>query len=325
MRPTVRPLLLLALLLVSPAARAADYNPLEVAKGAPKLVDLTVRDEKRTRDLPVRVYLPAGNAPAPVVLFSHGLGGSREGPAYLGEHWSARGYVVVYVQHPGSDDSVWKDTPVAGRMAGLQQAASVQNLLLRVADVPAVLDQLERWNKADGHPLAGRLDLSKVGMSGHSFGAVTTQAVSGQTPALGRGFTDARIKAAAMMSPSPPRRGDAKQAFAAVKVPWLLLTGTADGSPIGDTKPEDRRLVYPALPPGSKYELVLDKAEHSAFGDRPLPGEKGQRNPSHHKAVLAVSTAFWDAYLKGDAAAKAWLDGDAVRGVLEKGDGWQRK
>jgi predicted dienelactone hydrolase len=26
----------------------------------------------------------------------------------------------------------------------------------------------------------GRLDMNKIGMSGHSFGAVTTQAVSGQ-------------------------------------------------------------------------------------------------------------------------------------------------
>ena len=48
-------------------------------------------------------------------------------------------------------------------------------------DVPAVLDQLEAWNKTSGHQLAGRLDLTRVGMSGHSFGAITTQAVSGQT------------------------------------------------------------------------------------------------------------------------------------------------
>ena len=44
------------------------------------------------------------------------------------------------------------------------------------------------------HALAGRLDLSKVGMSGHSFGAVTTQAISGQTTRWGKElFTDSRI------------------------------------------------------------------------------------------------------------------------------------
>jgi len=50
-------------------------------------------------------------------------------------------------------------------------------------------------------------------------------------------------------------------------------------------------------------------AEHSAFGDRPLPGDQKPRNPNHHRAILALSTAFWDAYLRGDAAARAWLQG----------------
>ena len=62
----------------------------------------------------------------------------------------------------------------------MEQAAGAQNFLLRVKDVKAVLDQLARWNEGASHSLAGRLDLRRVGMSGHSFGAVTTQAVSGQ-------------------------------------------------------------------------------------------------------------------------------------------------
>jgi hypothetical protein len=83
--------------------------------------------------------------------------------------------------------------------------------------------------------------------------------------------------------------------------------------------------VYPALPPGGKYELVLDGAEHSAFSDRSLPGERGKRHPNHHRAVLAISTAFWDAWLRGDDAARDWLDGNGPASVLEKGDRWQRK
>jgi len=71
--------------------------------------------------------------------------------------------------------------------------------------------------------------------------------------------------------------------------------------------------------------LVLDKAEHSAFGDRELPGEAHRRNPNHHQAILAATTAFWDAYLRDDAAARKWLDGEEVCGVLEANDKWQRK
>jgi predicted dienelactone hydrolase len=316
---------LFALAISVPLARA-DYDPLKVDSAKPEFHDFTVKDAKRTRDIPIRVYLPKGTGPAPVVLFSHGLGGNREGPAYLGAHWSARGYAVVFVQHPGSDDSVWKDVPAAKRMAAMQKAASTDNLLLRVADVPAVLDQLERWVKEDAHALKGRLELKKVGMSGHSFGAITTQAVSGQSAAVGKGATDARVAAAVLMSPSPPKLGDPKRAFGDVKIPWLLLTGTKDEGLIGGFAPKDRLAVFPALPPGAKYELVFDKAEHSAFGDRALPGETEKRNPNHHKAILATTTAFWDAHLRGASDAKTWIESaDAVRKVLEKADAWQKK
>jgi predicted dienelactone hydrolase len=239
--------------------------------------------------------------------------------------------VAVFLQHPGSDDSVWKELPAAERAAAMRKAANAENFRLRVKDVPAVLDQLERWNKEPGHALAGRLQLASVGMSGHSFGALTTQAVSGQSyPTVGSLFTDPRIKAALVLSPSRPATGDPQKAFADVKLPWMLMTGTRDvarigGGTIGAADVASRLAVYPCLPPGSKYELVLDGAEHSAFTDRPLPGETSRRNPNHHRVILALSTAFWDAYLQRDPEARAWLDGDGPRAVLDEKDKWQRK
>jgi len=319
-------------LLVSAArilAADAPYDPLRLPeKPAPAPIDLTVDDSARDREIPIRVYLPDDpKEPAPVLLFSHGLGGSREGSGYLGKHWAGRGYAVVFLQHPGSDAAVWRDKPLAERMTALRQAADLPNLLLRVKDVPAVLDRLAVWNKEESHALHGRLDLAKVGMSGHSFGAVTTQSVSGQS--LPRGtqpFTDPRIKAALPMSPSSPGRGgDPKLLFGKVKIPWMLMTGTHDDSPIGDIDAKARLAVFPALPPGGKYELVLGGAEHSAFSERALPADMRGRNPNHHRAILALSTAFWDAWLREDAAARAWLDGNGPRSVLEKEDGWQKK
>lgn len=302
----------------------AGYDPLAADSAPSAAQNFTVNDSARLREIPVRIYLPVERAPAPVILFSHGLGGSREGSAYLGRHWSARGYVAVFLQHPGSDDTVWQDVPKAKRLAAMNQAASPHNLLLRVRDVSVVLDQLAAWQRQLGHALAGRLDLVRVGMSGHSFGAMTTQAVSGQSlPAGGPRLTDPRIKAALPMSPSVPQRGDPAQAFAAVKIPWLLMTGTKDTAPIGGQTVESRLSVYPNLPDVAKYELVLHDAEHSAFTERPLPGESGRRNPNHHRAILALSTAFWDTHLRGDPAARAWLHGPGPRTVLEKDDRWQ--
>lgn len=307
------------------AAGAADYNPLDVANNFhPRQLDLVVHDAKRDRDIPVLVYLPAAPTPAPVVLFSHGLGGTRHGSKFLGEHWAARGYVAVFVQHPGSDDSVWRGAPAGSRMTAMQQAASAENFLLRVRDIPAVLDQLELWNAAQTNALAGRLDLKKIGMSGHSFGAVTTEAVSGQAaPVGGPTFTDPRIRAAIAFSPSTPVGGNAERAFGSVKIPWLLMTGTKDIAPIGHADMKSRLAVYPALRGAPKYELVLDGAEHSVFTDRALPGDHTARNPNHHRVILALSTAFWDAYLRGDAAARAWLNGPGPRAVMAPADGWQ--
>ena len=317
---------------------ASSYDPLatpgEVAETPPRVIDFDILDRDRGRTIPIRVHLPAATPdPAgarhscPVVLFSHGLGGSREGSQYLAKHWSQRGYVGVWLQHPGSDTAVWQNESPGRRLAAMRDAASVANLHLRVRDVPAVLDQLEEWNQEAGHPLAGRLDLDCVGMSGHSFGAQTTQAVSGQLfPLVGRQGTDPRIKAAVVMSPGIPRGSrDPAAAFAAVKIPWLLMTGTRDTSPIGGQTVESRLAVFPALPFGGHYELVLHEAEHSVFTDRPLPGDRAPRNPAHHRAILAISTAFWDATLRNDTAAQAWLNGTGPRSILATDDRWQTK
>lgn len=317
----------LAVLIGIQTGMANAYEPLALQQtdSIPHTLDLSINDQVRQRTIPIKVYLPPTSAPAPVILFSHGLGGSREGSAYLGRHWAARGYVAIFLQHPGSDETVWRNKPVNQRLRSLQQAADARNFLLRARDVSAVLDQLAIWQTTSGHAIAGRLDMTKIGMSGHSFGAVTTQAVSGQRfGSAATSLTDPRIKAAIMFSPSSPRSGqNATQAFGAVQIPWLLMTGTNDVSAIGGIDLQSRLSVFPALPPGGKYEVVLYGAEHAAFGDRNW-GVK-QRNPNHHRAILAISTAFWDAWLRHDPAARNWLDTNGPRSVLESKDRWQHK
>ncbi|MBM3973079.1 MAG: dienelactone hydrolase [Planctomycetes bacterium] len=308
----------------------AAYDPLAVPDGEAPSLALSFLDATRDRAIPVRVYLPAATTPptpAPVIVWSHGLGGSRDNSPYLGTHWSKRGYVCVFLQHPGSDEAVWRDAPLRERMGSLRAAASMQNLGLRCEDVSKALDQLALWHADAKHELHGRLDLERVGLCGHSFGAQTTQCVGGQSaPLIGARFRDNRIDAALPMSPAPPARVDVRKAFGDVQIPWLLMTGTHDGSPIldPDRDPADRRKVYPALPTSiDRYELVLHEAEHSAFGEAPLRGETKARKAMHHRSILALSTAFWDCHLRGDAAARAWLHGDGPRRVLDAEDLWQ--
>jgi dienelactone hydrolase len=321
---------------IASADERSAYNPLSTpSQFSPEILNVEVYDKARQCEIPIRIYLPKDKSPAPVVLFSHGLGGSRETSPYLGRHWSARGYVAVFLQHPGSDESIWKGKSAEGKKAGMQGATTGKNFMSRVKDVRATLDQLDQWNKSASHALAGRLNLDTVGMSGHSFGAVTTEALSGECFAdRGPLLTDSRIDAAIIMSPSTPGRGTPAAAFGSVSLPWLLMTGTKDvaellgGRSINDKSPEEvmksRLAVFPALPSGDKYELILHEAGHEAFTDRKIFG-KEPRNPNHHRVILAISTAFWDWYLRGDASAKDWLQGDGAKAVLEKDDSWRMK
>src|ERR1700754_2193912 len=104
--------LLLSYLLTSCGIVRADYDPLAVPVDHPEHRDLSTTDVKRSREIPIRIYLPLQAESSPVIIFSHGLGGTRAGSEFLGNHWAQRGYVVVFVQHPGSDDSVWKSKPL---------------------------------------------------------------------------------------------------------------------------------------------------------------------------------------------------------------------
>src|SRR5690242_13951209 len=104
---------LLATIFMTHSSSAAEhkYDPLAVSTaGLPKPIEaIVVDDHREQRKIPLYIYLPASKSAAPVVLFSHGLGGSNRGSAFMGQHWAARGYVAVFVQHPGSDEGVWRD------------------------------------------------------------------------------------------------------------------------------------------------------------------------------------------------------------------------
>jgi predicted dienelactone hydrolase len=313
-RPSMIPTSLLLISMMS-APQVSTYDPLS-ATGKFGFVDQDWFDETRKRNVPIRIYHPTGKAKAPVIIFSHGLGGSRSNSPYLGEHWSKRGYVVVFPQHLGSDEAVWRGVPRTQIKAALTKAASGKNLQLRVQDIKFVIDELGRRNKDE------RYDLNKIGMSGHSFGAATTQAVSGQTiPVIGNEWNDTRIKAALAMSQVPAQD---TTAFSKVKLPWFLMTGTKDDSIINTAKAADRLSVFNSLPSGDKFELILEGAEHMAFSEVIAFGQN-KRNPNHHRAILAFSTAFWDYTLGKSSEAKAWLVPHRGKDILESKDTYRIK
>ena len=314
-------ILVLSSVALADNAETGESGKVDILRFEPSNAD---RDD---RIVPLKVYLGKGEGPLPVILFSHGLGGSRENNAYLGEHWAKAGFVAVFMQHAGSDNEVWKDLPARKRLSALKAATGVKTTINRFGDVPFVIDQLEIWNEQKGHVLASKMDLGRLGMCGHSYGAVTTLALAGQRYPLNRTMNDERIDAFFAMSPQPGKRLSPKRAVGHIDRPMLCMTGTKDGSPLdANMDPAVRQKVYQAMRPGDKFQLVLHDGEHFAFGDSPGLRTR-KRNPTHHPAIQQISLRFWNAYLKGDAASKEWLQ--SMKPISETGlssaDVWEWK
>ncbi|MBP6014364.1 MAG: hypothetical protein KBA31_19200 [Alphaproteobacteria bacterium] len=303
--------LALALLIFSPA-RADTRFTADVSYG--EWTDTA----RANRVVPYKIYLPA-NAPGAraVVIFSHGLGGNRDGAEYLLRFLAENGYVAVAVQHAGSD------TPaVLGELGGgsgggldrsdlrdkLKKSISPAVTIDRFNDIPFAIDELEKMNQGDAR-LRGRLDLTRLGMSGHSFGAITTMALSGQNLGGGRiSFDDARIKASIAYSPSKPQRGDPREAFATIRIPTFHMTGTEDKNPLDASVPaSDRQIPYQNIFNTDKFLLVFNGGDHMIFSGRDLRGNSRPNDPMFHALIQKASLAYWDAYLLGNADAKAYL------------------
>jgi predicted dienelactone hydrolase len=277
--------------------------------------DAVWRDERRHRDVPVRIRMPAGTGPAPVILFSHGLGGSVDAGAIWAKAWADAGFIVIHIQHPGSDI-------VAVRAVGFRGAMGAEQLIARAGDVHFVIDRVSAHPRQDACDLT-RADTAHIGMSGHSFGAHTTQAAAGQRfGPQGAALADTRIKAAIAFSPSPSMQPGAndKQSFGAIAIPFFSLTGSLDAVPqLTAVTATDRIRPFHAMPAGGKYLLWLDGANHAAFGGQHY-APRGPAGDAHvEPIVIRLTTLFWRWALMGDMAAKAELDaGDPALGPRDR-------
>ncbi len=281
----------------------------------------TWRDASRQREVSVKLYFPdttvakpdiAHTAKFPVILFSHGLGGNREAGKRWAAHWASHGFVVVSMQHAGSDEALWKGAVPRDIPEKMKAGMTISNLGLRVGDVHFVIDEITRRSEAR-ETAFDNADPKRIGMSGHSFGAQTTLAVTGQkTPTLGgQSGLDSRIVAAIAFSPNARNKRNLTRQFGDIKLPFFSVTGSEDASILADsTKAEDRRLPFEHMPSGQKYLVVFDGGDHAVFGGSEF---RQRRSGSSGDAriqtgVMAGTLAFWNAYLRQDDAAREWLN-----------------
>lgn len=318
---------------ISSSARRAAWLLPEMSRAFAQIVGTT---EDTLAQIAVNAYQDAPLAesaiPFPVVILSHG---DRTIPALYtsyAESLASSGFVVVGIAHPYNallvtlqDGTAITALPEAGaapmhlspEMSPLQIAEAIDEqgrtaVAVGAADVRFVIDYLE-----DGQNLnnlfQGRIDLSRIGVMGHSLGgAVAIEAL----------IQDARVDAAINLDGT---------VFSEVSTPIdrpVLIVGAASSGQAGALTPE-------MLPPGMTseefaqivalttraqtlnqqwphvYFVTIDGAAHNNFMDAGLlapmlPMMNSELGAIDAAYALEISAHYAAAFFQGALMDAAW-------------------
>jgi predicted dienelactone hydrolase len=251
------------------------------------------------RAVPWRLYVMQGATSAlPLVVYSHGGGGTLRGNGHLARALAAQGHAVLYLQHEGSDLAALRRG--AGRLR--EAANDPAHVATRVGDIAFAVHTLRR----DQGIVAGttaRIDPSRFGLAGHSLGALTALVAAGQRLTGHEDLAAVQgLVAVIAYSPGPPRPsiGDAMSAFSSMRVPILHVTGTRDTPPDDAFDVSARCMPFDTITGVEQVLLVLDGADHLSLAgnDRLTPWRHGSAQESLHRTVVrAASLAFWQRWL----------------------------
>jgi predicted dienelactone hydrolase len=291
----------------------AGYSHADGPLTVSEVSDLVLYDAKRNKDLHLRLFYPTKADKYPVIVFSHGAGGSQDCCDSLTRHWATYGYVTIQPTH---NDSALQRRNAGEERIGFLQA--VNDALKKPAlwqsrpeDISFVLDSLPELQRRIPE-LGGEIDTSRIGLGGHSMGSYTAEAIAGALIDLPNhkraSFLDPRVRAVLCLSPQGPGQfGLTEHSFDHISLPYLGITGSLD-SLVPVASPAWHKVPFDRSPPGDKYHLIIQGANHMSFisVSSASPARRAQS-----EAILgytnSASLAFWDAYLKGDPAAKDYL------------------
>jgi predicted dienelactone hydrolase len=274
-----------------------SYNPFNRGPYGVGVRTLELQDAERSRSLPLELWYPAERGLAgrdledptrdryrflpglplvpqdavrdaepadgrfPLVAFSHGFGGHRRQSTFFCTHLASHGYVVASPDHTGNtvaDTMRLMMQAHAGSSLPEPQSLVQEFISARPADITFLLDRL-----LDGSVcgLADRIDGSRVGMTGHSFGGWTTLVAAARDP---------RIQAALPLAPAGGRSAFAPDPLRGTpdltsgrSVPILYLVAERD-----TLLPLDGMHELLARTPEPRRLAVLMNADHMHFCDR---------------------------------------------------------
>jgi predicted dienelactone hydrolase len=228
----------------------------------------------------------------PVVVFTHGYTGTFTDYTFLFEDLASRGYVVASVDHTFEATAVeFPDGRVAesvfGSYLGNSMHADIDAMdfavSVRLDDLKFVLNALASLNSGQAGSLAGKLDMSRVALAGHSLGGLT--AILGVEQ-------DSRFRAGVVLDGVVPN-----SALHGTDTPMLLLAAGRDA-----WSPEETRL-WSGLR-GPRIAVNLRGSEHLTPSDAVWLAagsiKTGTMGPD--KTIAAIRNyvaAFLDANLLG--------------------------
>ncbi|HUF11504.1 MAG TPA: hypothetical protein VMN78_00225 [Longimicrobiales bacterium] len=237
----------------------------------------------------------------PTLVFSHGLSWPvLMYQTYL-EDLASHGYVVAAVNHPyGSDMVVYPggrrvefDFFPAGSTQAQRDSVLVERVGLWVADLRFVADRLPALDRSDDSPVAGTMDLERLGVLGHSYGgsAAALLLVDDERFAAGLAM-EGLVRDSATRPLRMPR-------------PFMHIVGGFNREEMAGTQYRAGDAPY--------YEVIVDGMWHAMFSDlillyAALAADDAWRARHRHEITpergLAVTRelvrAFFDRWLKGE-------------------------
>jgi predicted dienelactone hydrolase len=278
---------------LAPVSIAADE--VTMRPDDPVVSDLEWVDAARDRAVPVRLYWPAhagADGTVPLVVFSHGIGGSRTGYSYLAKHFASHGIASLHLQHVGSDQQVWRGNPF-GVFSRLWRATSEHEAIHRVRDLRFALDELLERSEFGAH-----IDRARIAAAGHSYGANTVMLAAGaalQRDGHSVTYRDPRIRAALLLS-APPFYGEPALGpiLGAVTMPTLHITATEDVIRVPGyySAPNDRLAVFDAAGSRIKTLAVFEGGSHNIFTDRRVSGGPRVKGATQELALAFLHSVF---------------------------------
>ncbi len=300
--------------LLPPAAAQGTVTRSNIAT-----VKTTFVDKSRNKTIEMRVTSPTKPGNYPVIVFSHGAGGSRDNYLGLIDVWAPSGYICLQPTHDDSISLMRRTNPTANIVTALDKTNEHAYWVSRGRDVAAVLDNLDVLAK--NLPAGVTMDKQNIGVGGHSYGAFTTLISAGAPVLIPKGvvpgyggltsFAQPRAKAFLVLCGQGTGKVGLcfpdKSSYAKITAPMMVMTGSKDFGQRGQ-QPTWRMESYTgSLHDGNKYLLYINGANHMTFGGNGNRLFKRGSDSNLFGYVQQGSLSFWNAYLKNDATAKQAL------------------